>query len=62
MRSAVSLSDMSRFDRDPLVHLENAELMPLPPPLESPAKDHEFSPSPRRLAPAMNAGLTTRAP
>jgi hypothetical protein len=44
MNPPVSLSDMSRPDRYPLVHLENAELMPLPPPLEDPAKDHAFLP------------------
>jgi Fe-S oxidoreductase len=44
MKPAVSLSGMSRPNRDPLVHLENAELMPLPPPLEDPAKDHAFLP------------------
>jgi len=41
------LSDMSREDRRPLVHLENADLMPLPPPLDDPGRE----PAPKPLPP-----------
>ncbi|HUI54535.1 MAG TPA: (Fe-S)-binding protein [Bryobacteraceae bacterium] len=43
MNPTIGLPDMSRPDREPLIHLENAGLMPLPPPLEDPAKDHAFA-------------------
>ncbi len=36
--------DMSREDRTPLVHLDNPDLMPLPPPLADPAMDHPWTP------------------
>jgi len=39
----VKLSDMSHNDRAPLVHLDNADLMPLPAPLEDPSKDHNWT-------------------
>jgi len=42
MKPPVKLADMSRPDREPLVHLENGELMPLPAPLDDPAKDHAW--------------------
>jgi len=42
MKSALSLSDMSRPGRDPLVHLDNADLMPLPLPLDDPAEYHAW--------------------
>ena len=44
MSRRVKLEDMSRADRRPLVHLENEDLMPLPSPLEDPAKDHNWTP------------------
>ena len=37
LKPEVALSDMSRPDHEPLVHLENAGLMALPPPLDGPA-------------------------
>jgi hypothetical protein len=33
MKGALSAADMSRPDRQPLTHVDNADLMPLPPPL-----------------------------
>lgn len=44
MSRNISLNDVSRSDRAPLIHLENQDLMPLPEPLESPEKDHVFAP------------------
>src|ERR1035438_6384325 len=43
MNSHVKLSDMSRTGREPLVHLQNEDLMPLPQPLDDPAKDHAWT-------------------
>jgi len=39
MTKKTQLKDMSRKDREPLAHLENRDLMPLPAPLDSPEKD-----------------------
>ncbi len=44
MNRPVKLSDMFRCDREPLVHLENEDLMPLPAPFESPSKDRDWKP------------------
>ena len=33
---------MSRPDRQPVTHVENADLMPLPPPLDDPAAEHAW--------------------
>ena len=44
MKNRTEVKDMSRRDRTPLAHLENEDLMPLPAPLESPAKDHSWTP------------------
>ncbi len=38
----MKLGDMSRTGREPLVHLENPDLMPLPAPLDDPSKDHDW--------------------
>ena len=43
-KQKLSLSDMSKQEKKPLVHLENADLMPLPPPLDDPSKDHNWKP------------------
>jgi len=43
-KQKLSLSDVSKPEKKPLVHLENADLMPLPAPLEEPAKDHNWTP------------------
>jgi len=42
-RKRIKLSDMSRSAREPLIHVENRDLMPLPPPLDSPEKDHNWT-------------------
>jgi hypothetical protein len=39
MKPGVRLSDVSRRDREPLTHLENADLMTLPAPLDDSAAD-----------------------
>ncbi|HSB82631.1 MAG TPA: (Fe-S)-binding protein [Candidatus Methylomirabilis sp.] len=44
MKEKISLEDMARRDREPLVHLTNGDLMPLPLPLEEPAKDRAWTP------------------
>ena len=44
MRRKIELNDMAREERTPLIHLENRDLMPLPPPLDSPEKDHNWTP------------------
>jgi Fe-S oxidoreductase len=40
----VDLRQMSRKDREPLAHLENRALMPLPAPLNAPEKDRPWTP------------------
>ncbi len=44
MKKHIDLRDLSRTDRQPLTHLENTDLMPLPAPLDTPAKDHAWAP------------------
>jgi Fe-S oxidoreductase len=44
MKKGVRLSQMAREDREPLVHLDHADLMRLPAPLEDPAQDHHWAP------------------
>jgi len=39
-----SLSDMSRADRTPIAHVENAHLTPLPAPLDDPARERPWTP------------------
>jgi Fe-S oxidoreductase len=43
MNSRLKLTDMSRQEREPLIHLENEDLMPLPAPLDDPAKDRAWT-------------------
>jgi Fe-S oxidoreductase len=43
-KQKLSLADMWKQEKKPLVHLENADLMPLPPPLDDPSKDHAWKP------------------
>ncbi len=42
MKSPIELQDMSRRDRQPLTHVNNADLMPLPAPLDDPAAEHAW--------------------
>ena len=44
MSRYVDIREVSRKDREPLTHVENDELMPLPAPLDSPDKDHPWTP------------------
>jgi Fe-S oxidoreductase len=44
MKTGIRLSDLSRSDREPLIHLDNADLMPLPAPLDDPAADPAWKP------------------
>ena len=39
----MKLADMSRPGQEPLIHLENRDLMPLPAPFDDPAKDHGWA-------------------
>ena len=43
MSGRINLRDVSRPDSEPLIHVENEELMPLPAPLESPEKDRAWA-------------------
>ena len=43
MNKHIDLRDMSQSEREPLIHLENTDLMPLPAPLDGPEKDHAWT-------------------
>ena len=43
MSGGIKLRDVSRPDSEPLIHLENEDLMPLPAPLEGPEKDRAWA-------------------
>ena len=43
MSGKVRLRDVSRLDSEPLIHLDNADLMPLPAPLNGSEKDHPWA-------------------
>ncbi len=57
MKDRINLSDISRRDRKPLAHLENQDLMPLPYPLDSPEKDHDWTPLSEKVQAAVECGL-----
>lgn len=57
MKDKLKLSDMSRPDRKPLTHLENEELMPLPYPLDSPEKDHDWKTLTEKVVSSVECGL-----
>ena len=44
MKEPIALDNMFRSDREPLIHLANEDLMPLPHPLETPAQDRPWTP------------------
>ncbi len=44
MKKDITLKDMSKKDREPLIHVENEDLMPLPGPLDSPEREHNWTP------------------
>ena len=43
MMERIGPADMSREEKTPLLHLENEDLMPLPSPLDDPARDHKWA-------------------
>jgi len=57
VRRDVKIRDMSRPDREPLTHVDNANLMPLPAPLETTAKDHAWTPLSARVKQQYETGL-----
>jgi Fe-S oxidoreductase len=57
MTRPLSLADMSREDRTPLVRLDAADLMPLPPPLDDPAKDRPIPPLAAAMCEKYECGL-----
>lgn len=57
MKDEIRLSDMSRPDRKPLTHVENADLMPLPAPLDSPEKDLPWTPLSEKVRQTVECGL-----
>ena len=62
-KDRIELSDMSRRDGVPLTHVENADLMPLPAPLDDPARERAVDAADRPGAePATSASSTTPAP
>ncbi len=44
MKDKIKISDTWQRDRQPLIHLENKDLMPLPQPLGDPSKEPEWKP------------------
>ena len=57
MSRHIDLSNMSQTKRDPLTHLENEELMPLPAPLDGPEKDHSWTPLSQQSKDKYECGL-----
>jgi Fe-S oxidoreductase len=53
----LDLRKISRPDRTPLAHLENENLMPLPAPLETPGKDHPWTPLSEQVKAKYECGL-----
>jgi hypothetical protein len=43
-KDRIDLSDMWRRDRVPITHVDNADLMPLPAPLNDPARERPWTP------------------
>ncbi len=61
MSGTVKLRDMSRNDREPLIHLENEDLMPLPAPLDVAEKDRAWACFQNKASTGTNAGWTIPA-
>jgi len=53
----VDLRSMSQPQRDPLTHLANEDLMPLPRPLDGPEKDHPWTPLSQNAKDKYECGL-----
>ena len=56
-RKRVRISDMSREDRTVLTHVENEDLMPLPPPFDHPSKDRAWTPLSPQVVEKYECGL-----
>ena len=46
MKPGLKFQDLSKPDRQPVIHVDNEDLMPLPAPLDSPASDRNWTPLP----------------
>jgi len=57
MKTQPELRDMARTDREPLISLDNQDLMPLPAPLDSPEKDHAWTPLSAQVRAKVECGL-----
>ena len=57
MSRHIDLRNMSQTKRDPLTHLENEDLMPLPAPLDGPDKDHRWTPLSQQAKDKYECGL-----
>ncbi len=57
MNKHIDLRDMSQSERDPLIHLENTDLMPLPAPLDSPEKDRAWAALSQQVTDKYECGL-----
>lgn len=57
MSGPTNLHDVSRPGREPLLHIENDDLMPLPEPLESPGKDHAWPQLSEKCKSSFECGL-----
>jgi Fe-S oxidoreductase len=57
MNSPLKLPDMWRPDRQPLTHVENQDLMPLPPPLDDAAADPPWKPLSAQACERYECGL-----
>ena len=44
MKKNITLKDMSGRSKEPLIHVENEDLMPLPSPMDSPDREHNWTP------------------
>ena len=51
------LRDLSRSNREPVIHLDNEELMPLPAPLDDPAREHAWTPLSEQCVTRYECGL-----
>ena len=57
MKRELNIEEMWRTDRDPLAHVENSDLMPLPHPLDRVEKDHPWTPLSQKAVSKYECGL-----
>src|SRR5512147_2551177 len=57
VKNTLNIADAWRPDHEPLVHLESAELMPLTPTLDSPARDRDWAPLSKQVQEKYECGL-----